>query len=1050
MNDQTTIEVTEPKTRSGRRLARWLTVLMFLSAGLFLAGRAVPPWPVSGLLSETQALWEQHRAVISAPGGLIHHFAFLRDESLATMGQDEVSLWKKLVPPKDTDPRNYKFVSGRWPGKYAIQLDQSPLEIAPPQFDRAFTVQMWLRHHRPGLNPGPNSDIDATILALGDGVWSGFRFWLRYPHNVLMFDVGQPKPNPAISLAAQSRLCPQTWHHIAATWDGKFLSLYVDGLLSDRVQWDGEFHNARKSSRLRIGFTGNGLGSAIQDVDEIAVYNICLSDQQIFQSALSGVSVPETEVNQLTTAIRNAWEHRSEDPASLRNITSDDGLTTEVRAAAGIRLSEMQRANSIDTARESLGRVQELTDKAVQGRVLLNTYQRTALHESICVATSDKIATHYLPHSRDRANPSFDANSIVSFSADYDQAVDNFRRELARRDLTDWKNDYEKTHQAFLRQHCERCHNTTDASGGLNLELLSSGESVSRTLDELERIAQVLSDRTMPPEGNPVPPERSVRSFITWLEGRPSFALCEELETDESTRNYQGYIHSRRLTRLEFRNAIRDLLGVTLSEADLPSQDGFGGEGFDNVGDILFTGTSQIEDYLHSTSVALTEARRNNCRWVATSDNETALDCLSPESLRAFCRMAWRRPVASEEINQLQELLASGRTKGLSHDQCIILVYQSILMSPNFLFVLEPAPESQGVYRLSPHELATRLSIFLWSSIPDEELLGLADSGQILNPTIIEQQISRMLSDSRASALGEAFGLQWLGLLDNVRTPDSNIFPEFDADLAHDMDQEVIRYVTSIFSENRSIVDLLDSNWTIVNPRLAKHYGLSTAPAGWSKVQLEDQRRGGVLTMGAVLTKTSYSHRTSPVLRGQWVLNSLLGRTVPPPPPNVPSLDAGTNTEISQTMRARLEQHREDPACANCHSQMDPLGFALENYDAIGRWRTEERGLPIDSSSTLPDGTRLNGAGDLKGMLNASRDEFLKNFVRKLLGFAVGRGLSSFDDCVVDRCLEQLKANGYHSHVLVREICLSRPFQYRYTPRESSATKAASLAGDRP
>lgn len=1022
---------------------------MLLSAGLFLAGRALPPLPVSGLLPETQALWEQHRAAIAAPGGLIHHFAFLRDESLAKMGQDEVSLWKKLVPPKDTDPRNYKFVSGRWPGKYAIQLDQSPLEIAPPQLDRAFTVQMWLRHHRPGLNPGPNADIDATILALGDGVWSGFRFWMRYPHNVLMFDVGQPKPNPAISLAAQSRLCPETWHHIAAKWDGKVISLYVDGLLSDQTAWDGEFQNARTSSRLRIGFTGNGLGSLIQDVDEVAVHNICLSDEQIFQSALSGVSVSSEEVNELTTAVRSAWEHPTEHPDQLLGIAANQGVAAEVRAAATLRVSDMQRMGSPDAATQYLDSVRHLTSNPGQG-VLMNSYFRTALHESICVATSDRIATHYSPDKRDRAKPSFDANSIVSFCAEYDLAVDSFRRELARQDLTEWKSDYEQTHQAFLHQNCKSCHNNMDASGGTNIELLSSGENASRSLDELERIAQVLRDGTMPPAGHPEPSERAVRSFITWFEGRPAFALCEELETDETTRHYQGYIHSRRLTRLEYRNAIRDLLGVTLTETDLPGQDGFGGEGFDNVGDILFTGTSQIEGYLHSTSVALTEARKNNCHWFMASNNDTPLDCLSAESLSTFCRIAWRRPVSSEEINRLQELLESGRTKGLNRDQCIHLVYQSILMSPNFLFILEPAPESQGVYRLSAYELATRLSIFLWSSIPDEELLGLADSGQILNPPIIEQQISRMLKDPRASALGEAFGLQWLGLLDDVRTPDPKIFPEFDADLAEDMKQEVVRYVTSIFSENRPVVDLLDSNWTIVNPRLAKHYGLSTLPDDWSEVQLEDQRRGGVLTMGAVLTKTSYSHRTSPVLRGQWVLNSMLGRTVPPPPPNVPSLDAASNSVVAQTMRARLEQHREDPACANCHSQMDPLGFALENYDAIGRWRTEEKGLPIDSSATLPDGTSLNGASDLKRMLNASRDEFLKNFVRKLLGFAVGRGLSSFDDCVVDRCLEQLKANGYHSHVLVREICLSRPFQYRYTPRESSAMKAASLAGDRP
>ncbi|MBL8813847.1 MAG: DUF1592 domain-containing protein [Planctomycetaceae bacterium] len=1034
---------------SDRRRTGKLGILLLLTAAILLmGGQALRPWPAAGLLPETQTLWERHRERILAPGGLVHHFAFLRDESLASMGQDEMSLWKSLSLPADASVQNFKFVSGRWPGKYAIQMDRSPLELAPPQFEKSFTVQLWFRHRGPGLNPGPNSDTDATILALGDGVWSGFRFWIDYPQNILMFNVGQPKTVPAVTLVAFSRLCPDTWHHVAATWDGKTLSLFVDGLLSDRTSWAGEFHNARRTSKLRIGFTGNGLGSTIQDVDELAVYKTCLSEDQILTSALSGASVSREEISQLTSAVRNAWETPPQGLASLGELSSNEKLSSEVRAAASLRLSELSRLNSPETSAEFLAAVRDASLQIGEKSVLFKSLERTAAHDSICLLTSDNIAKCYLPPERNRSVPSLDPNSITSLCVEYDQALEKFRSEIARGDLAEWMTEYDQTHRSFLKQHCHSCHNASDASGGLNIESLSAGHPGSMALDELERIVDVLQDGTMPPKGHPVPENRSVRAFTTWYEGRPRFALCEELATDETQRWHEGYIHSRRFTRLEYRNAVRDLLGVQLDLVDLPAQDGFGGEGFDNVGDMLFTSTSQIEDYLHSTSVALSEARRNNCRWFPDTSGSSPPDLLSAESLSAFCRAAWRRPVPVDELNRLQMLVESARSRGMDNDQCINLVYQSILMSPNFLFIVEPAPETQGIYRLSPHEMATRLSLFIWSSIPDEELLRLADSGQILNSTVIEQQIARMLRDPRASALGEAFGLQWLGLLEDTRTPDRQVFPDFDEELAESMREEVVRYLTEIFSKDRPVIDLLDSDWTVINARLARHYELPDVPSGWHEVPLHDHHRGGVLTMGAVLTRTSYSHRTSPVLRGQWVLNTMLGKSVPPPPPNVPSLDSSSVDGDSATLRVRLERHRRDPACAGCHNQMDPLGFALENFDAIGRWRAEENGRPVESSVTLLDGTQLRDASDLKRMLNEQRDDFLNNFIRKLLGFAVGRGLSSFDDCVVERCVEQLRENSFRSHVLIREICLSKPFQYRYSPREASDAANKIPAGD--
>jgi len=359
-----------------------------------------------------------------------------------------------------------------------------------------------------------------------------------------------------------------------------------------------------------------------------------------------------------------------------------------------------------------------------------------------------------------------------------------------------------------------------------------------------------------------------------------------------------------------------------------------------------------------------------------------------------------------------------------------------VLVSPHFLFLAEPQPAKQGDYQLGDFELASRLSYFLWASMPDEELFALARKSALANEEEIERQVRRMLLDPKAQALGEFFVSQWLGItpLGETIKPDPNRFPEFDEALAASMRLEPALYFTRIVQEDRSLLDLLASDYSFVDERLAAIYGIEGITGDEMRlVQFEDDARGGVLGMAAILTTTSHPLRTSPVLRGKFVLEQLLGDRVPPPPP-----DAGTLPEDDQhtdglSLREALELHRQKPECAACHERMDPLGFGLENFDPIGRWRVEQAGLPIDTAGELPTGESFSGPAELKELLLERKDAFTRNFTRKMLGYALGRSLTRYDDCVIDDALAAMEEIGGRPSALFVEIALSYPFRHRYS-----------------
>jgi hypothetical protein len=402
-----------------------------------------------------------------------------------------------------------------------------------------------------------------------------------------------------------------------------------------------------------------------------------------------------------------------------------------------------------------------------------------------------------------------------------------------------------------------------------------------------------------------------------------------------------------------------------------------------------------------------------------------------------LARRAYRRSVTPKEVVQLTKLISDARRDGATFEEGLSVAIQAMLLSPHFLFRIErvpPKPNTVAPARsVSQHELASRLSYFLWSSMPDDALLAAADRGRLSRPAVLEAQVKRMLLNGKAHALVENFGGQWLQVrkLESVK-PDRKRFPEFDDHLRLSMRRETEMFFESIVREDRSILDFIDGNYTYLNERLARFYNVpNVLGPEFRRVSFgSDTPRGGLLGHASVLTISSYANRTSPVLRGKWILENLVGAPPPPPPPDVPNLDE-TKIGVSSSMREQLEQHRKNPVCASCHTRMDPLGFGLENFDAIGAWRTKDGKFPIDASGALPDGRNFDGPHGLRSILKSEPEAFAKALTRKLLIYALGRGLETNDDRAVKKIVRNVTGDNYRFSSLVLEIVKSEPFQTR-------------------
>jgi hypothetical protein len=420
------------------------------------------------------------------------------------------------------------------------------------------------------------------------------------------------------------------------------------------------------------------------------------------------------------------------------------------------------------------------------------------------------------------------------------------------------------------------------------------------------------------------------------------------------------------------------------------------------------------------------------CRPSASSDEESCARTI----LTTLAHRAYRRPATNADTEPLLSLYRSGRRAGGNFEDGIQMALEGLLVSTEFLFRIERDPAAlppDTAYRVSDLEFASRLSFFLWSSIPDEELLALAEQGKLREPAVLEQQVQRMLRDRRSKSLVDNFAGQWL-FLRNVHgvNPNRDVFSEFDESLRQAFQQETYLFLETLFREDRSVLDLLRADFTFLNERLALHYGMPGIYGNkFRRVQLADANRRGLLGQGSILTITALANRTSPVMRGKWVLENLLAAPPPPPPPNIPALREKSSDGKVMTMRQQMEQHRASPACSVCHSRMDPIGFALENFDAVGKWRTTDAGSPIDPSGSLPDGFKFEGPTGLQKALLNRPELIVEAVTEKLLMYGLGRTLEYYDYPAIRTIARDAKASEYRWSSIVLGIVKSTPFQMR-------------------
>ena len=419
-------------------------------------------------------------------------------------------------------------------------------------------------------------------------------------------------------------------------------------------------------------------------------------------------------------------------------------------------------------------------------------------------------------------------------------------------------------------------------------------------------------------------------------------------------------------------------------------------------------------------------------------DGEEPWRPCAEETISRIATRAYRRPVSDMEMQRLMELAAEAMRGGESFEGMVQTVLQAILVSPQFLFRIErdPLPSDGGVSRrIDSYELASRLSYFLWSSMPDSKLIEAAEAGALDTPEGLSREVGRMLTDPKSAALVQNFGGQWLQLRNLAQAaPDQRLFPDFDEDLREAMLRESQMFFDSIVRENRSILEFLDSSFTYLNERLARHYGIDGVRGDeFRRVDFPDDRRGGLLGQASMLTISSYPTRTSPVLRGLWVLDTVLGQSPPPPPPDVPELEIREG-QLVGTLREQLEAHRDNEGCMSCHLVMDAIGFGLENYDPVGKWRTRDRDEPVDASGTLPGGHSFASPSELRRILfETEADSFSRNLTKQLLTYALGRGVDRSDNPAIDEIQRKIKTSDYRFSGLIEGIVSSTPFLERGT-----------------
>lgn len=593
--------------------------------------------------------------------------------------------------------------------------------------------------------------------------------------------------------------------------------------------------------------------------------------------------------------------------------------------------------------------------------------------------------------------------------------------------------DYVRDVLPLMQKYCHTCHGGQKTKAGVNFVQFKTTPDMLSDAKLWQTALRMVADKEMPPEDKPQPAANERELIWKWIE--------VSLKNSDATKlpKEPGRVTARRLSHLEYNNTLRDLLGVDAHYADAFPSDGSGGGGFDNNADTLFTSPLLMEKLLDAATDALDkmpDTRLSRSSSAASGQTRDAARGV----LLYFATRAYRRPAASDELERLMKLFDAASTKGGAFYAAIRGAARAALVSPNFLYRIELDPADGAPHSLNDYEVASRLSYFLWSSMPDDELFDLAAAHKLQDPAVLSHQVGRMLADPKAAAFTENFCLQWLGIQNfkNAVPPDPRKFPTFTPSLRDAMVKETTTFFDAVMRQNGSLLDLLDCDYTFVNEELAKHYGLAgVSGPEFRRVKLADKNRGGLLCMASVLAFNSYPQRTSPVLRGKWVLTEMLGAPPPPPPPQVKVLPPDEKAKNGQTFRQSLEEHRKKTECAGCHARMDPIGFGLENFDPIGRWRTEIAGVPVDASGVLTSGEKFNGAVELKAALMKKKDDCVRNLAERMLAYALGRGLENYDAQAVKVIVDSVKKDDYKGATLVREIVLSYPFRFRHGEKRS-------------
>lgn len=582
----------------------------------------------------------------------------------------------------------------------------------------------------------------------------------------------------------------------------------------------------------------------------------------------------------------------------------------------------------------------------------------------------------------------------------------------------------------FVKTYCVECHGSRP-KGGINFLATFKDPGSPAFRQWWKQAFAVVRTHDMPPDDAKKQPTDAERQmFQDWI-GQIRFLSPKD----------PGLFVIRRLTKTEYGNTLHDLFGVDPAiTRELPDE--VVGQGYLNSLSPLqseqFLGIANavVERIVAADGAPPTAMQTRLFGEPPPPGGDARVDARNVA--RSLTRNAYRRPPTEAELDVLVNVFDLGRENQLSYSAALGLMLKAILVSPQFLYITPAGevPPGSKIVPLDDYQLASRLSYLLWATMPDAELSALADQGKLHDPAVLREQVKRLLQDSRSRALFDGFGVQWLGLNElEGKVFDPEKFPLVTPELRTAMYDEARLFFESIVRDNRSVVSFIDSDYTFLNGSLAPLYGLEktvTGPA-MRKVQLTDANRGGILGMPAILATTSFPDRTSPVKRGIWVLEQVLGEHVPPAPPNVPALEKENDANIANlTVRQRTEQHRTDPTCANCHRILDPIGFGLENFDAIGRWRdAEETGGAIDASGELPGGKRFSSPKELKAILAARQADLARNLTERLLAYALCRPLEGYDEIVVDRLMDNIARDGYRMQTLITEVVTSYPFTQR-------------------